>query len=108
MPETGGRTGVREGVASHVVGFIGHNYLMNPANLLSAVDMAGASPHPKATFVLACESEPYFGSLLEREGITRPVMTHELMAPEAYVLLALLEGLGMGEATPVTGAGFNE
>lgn len=82
----------------HVVGFVGHNYLMGRSQQWLASDAHREALRPIATFVLACDSEPYFGPRLDGESIVRLVMTHEFMAPEAYSLEAILDGLALGIA----------
>ncbi|NLX58391.1 MAG: hypothetical protein GXY74_04805 [Phycisphaerae bacterium] len=88
-----GRT-IDAGGAGHVVGFVGHNSLMNAAvretNLFAAVNSPVASP-PVGWFVLACKSDAYFTPHLARPHAVRLLATRQFMAPEAYTLAALLE-----------------
>jgi hypothetical protein len=49
---------------------------------------------PVPSFVLACESEPYFGGPLEQAGSQPLVTTRTLMAPEGYLVDAIAQGLG--------------
>jgi len=76
-----------------VVGYAGHNRLMDGLRL-PAVSKDGASPIP--SFVLACESEQYFGPSLRTAGSETLVMTRTLMAPEGYVLDAVVRAIGDG------------
>jgi len=84
---------VQVGGNAHVVGFVGHNYLMN----MEFPVAEGEPAEVKGTFVLACLSEPYFSPYLSKPGIVRFLMTQSLMAPEAYTVEAILEGLSFGE-----------
>jgi hypothetical protein len=77
----------------HVVGYAGHNRLMDGMSLPeSAPGSSGA--RALSSFVLACHSESYFGGSLRRAGSSPLVMTRALMAPEGYLLEAVLRGLG--------------
>jgi hypothetical protein len=79
----------------HVVGYVGHNRLMDGRRLPVATrPSVGATP----SFVLACESEAYFSPSLKRAGSVPLVTTRALMAPEGYVLAAVLRGLGDGKS----------
>jgi hypothetical protein len=74
-----------------IVGYAGHNRLMDGVRL-PAVPKEGASPIP--SFVLACASEQYFGPSLRAAGSETLVMTRTLMAPEGYVLDAVVRAIG--------------
>jgi hypothetical protein len=76
----------------HVAGYVGHNRLMDGLALPDATP----SDDAPASFVLACYSEQYFGKALRGAGSKPIVMTRQLMAPEGYVLDAVLRGLGDG------------
>jgi hypothetical protein len=91
------RAGERElqvGGAAHVLAFVGHNGLMDfeapalPAPLLPAL--------AHANIVLACYSHDYFTAKFSAAGLPL-LMTHGLMAPEAYTLDAALRGWFAGE-----------
>jgi hypothetical protein len=90
-----GRT-VAAGGAGHVVGFVGHNSLMNAsvreADVFAAVQ-SPADARAKGWFVLACKSDPFFTPELARPHAVRLLTTKQLMAPEAYTLAALVESL---------------
>ncbi len=74
-----------------IVGYAGHNRLMDGIRLPPAPkDRRGAIP----SFVLACASEPYFGPALRAAGSETLVMTRSLMAPEGYVLDAVVRAIG--------------
>jgi hypothetical protein len=77
------------GGSADLVAYIGHNGLMD-FNLRS---------HPKhrdererRAIILACASKQYFSTALEQSGATPLLWTTNLMAPEAYVLSAALDG----------------
>lgn len=74
-----------------VVGYAGHNRLMDGVRL-SEVTQGNGSPIP--SFVLACASEQYFGPALRAAGSETLVMTRTLMAPEGYVLDAVVRAIG--------------
>ncbi len=74
-----------------VVGYSGHNRLMDGIQL-PAITNEGASAIP--SFVLACASEQYFGPALRAAGSETLVMTRTLMAPEGYVLDAVVRAIG--------------
>lgn len=76
----------------HVAGYVGHNRLMDGLELPDRTESASAIP----SFVLACYSESYFGKKLRRAGSRPLVMTKQLMAPEGYLLHAVLTGVGDG------------
>jgi drug/metabolite transporter (DMT)-like permease len=96
---------VAAGAASHVVGFVGHNALMDlmaePAGEWPFADPRIADgPIPargrrrvKGWFALACKSDAWFAPLCARAHAARLLATRQLMAPEAYTLAALLKGL---------------
>lgn len=90
------RDGERERSARvHVVGYTGHNRMMDGLRL---PDATAKSARAVPSFVLACYSESYFSEALRRVGSRPLVMTRALMAPEGYVLDAVLRGLGENES----------
>ena len=80
----------------HVVGYAGHNRLMDNVALPPAPPAEQASPIP--SFVLACFSERYFGPSLRRAGARPLVTTRSYMAPEGYLVRAIAEGLAANES----------
>ncbi len=76
-----------------VAGYAGHNRLMDGVRLPPPPGAADA-PAPVPSFVLACASEPYFGPSLRAAGSETVVMTRALMAPEGYVLEAVVGAIG--------------
>jgi hypothetical protein len=79
-------------VRIQVAGYVGHNRMMDGLRLPDASTPKRALP----SFVLACYSEQYFGDALANAGSKPLVMTRQLMAPEGYVLYAVLSGIGDG------------
>ena len=78
----------------HVVGYAGHNRLMDGIPFPPALPPRAPGDHPVPVFVLACNSEGYFSPALRQAGSLPLVMTRSLMAPEGYVVDAVLRGLG--------------
>lgn len=77
------------GGSADLVAYIGHNGLME----------FKLSSHPKRrderqrrAIILACASKQYFSTALEQSGATPLLWTTNLMAPEAYVLSAAIDG----------------
>ncbi|MDI1435978.1 hypothetical protein [Polyangium sorediatum] len=101
----GGRIRFRDGgnerdVRISVAGYAGHNRLMDGVRLSpppGPEERARAIP----SFVLACDSEPYFGPALRAAGSETWLMTRSLMAPEGYVLDAVVTAIGE-HASPTT------
>ena len=76
----------------HAVGYVGHNRLMDGIPFPPRLPASSTSGHPIPSFVLACNSEGYFTRALISAGSTPLVMTRTLMAPEGYVVDAVLRG----------------
>lgn len=77
------------GGSANLVAYIGHNGLMD----------FKLNSHPqrrddrqRRAIILACASKQYFSSALEQGGATPLLWTTNLMAPEAYVLSAAIDG----------------
>lgn len=77
------------GGSADLVAYIGHNGLMD----------FRLQSHPqrrddrrRRAIILACASKQYFSSALQQTGATPLLWTTNLMAPEAYVLSAALDG----------------
>lgn len=83
------------GGAAHLIAYAGHNGLMDfPAPKLAA---SAVRQPPRVAVVLACYSDEYFAALL-RPHAAPLVTTASLMAPEAYVLDAIVAGWFAGSA----------
>jgi len=88
--EDGGKTyGLGRGGAAHLVAYVGHDGLMD--------FRLPALPVRRDAVVLACISKRYFAPGLKEAGAHPLVWTTNLMAPEAYVLKAALDGWLAGE-----------
>lgn len=77
------------GGSADLVAYIGHNGLMD----------FKLSSHPKRrddrqrrAIILACASKQFFATALQESGATPLLWTTNLMAPEAYVLSAAIDG----------------
>jgi cytochrome c5 len=94
--EVAGHTyGLSRGAASHLVAYVGHDGLMDFQ--LSYVPKQRDESRRDAV-ILACISKKYFARALKESGANPLLWTTNLMAPEAYVLKAALEGWLAGEA----------
>ena len=85
----------RRTVTVHVTGFAGHNRLMDDKSL-PALRAGGRSP--TASFVMACESAPYFSPHLQSAGSQPLVMTQAYMAPEGYTIEAMARALARNDS----------
>jgi hypothetical protein len=82
--------GVARSLEVHVAGYAGHNRLLD-GKKLPALGAEKRSPLP--TFVLACYSEGWFAPSLRAAGSTPLFTTKALMAPEGYLIEALVSSL---------------
>jgi len=82
------------GSNAHLIVYIGHNALMDFAGskdwLLRTPPPAVSNPQNDA-IVLACKSQRYFSERLNKLKAHPLILTHGLMAPEAYTLDAAIE-----------------
>jgi hypothetical protein len=103
--ERGERVTFREGEADRtlkvdVIGFAGHNRMMDGKEPPAALEKKDKTVMPIPSFVLACRSREYWQAPLEARGSVPLVLTRDLVAPEGYVLEALVDGLARNEARP--------
>jgi len=81
--------GLSKGASAHLVGYVGHNGLMD-------FDLTYMPKHRddvrRDAVILACISKKYFAPPLRESGANPLLWTTNLMAPEAYVLKAALDG----------------
>jgi hypothetical protein len=77
------------GGSADVVAYVGHDGLMD-FNL--ATQPQKRDDRRRRAIILACASKQYFTSALEQTGATPLLWTTNLMAPEAYVLSAAIDG----------------
>ncbi|HEX8116815.1 MAG TPA: hypothetical protein VF521_06055, partial [Pyrinomonadaceae bacterium] len=93
--EDEGRTyGLGRGAAAHLVAYVGHDGLMDFR--LPGLPKRGDDAQRDAV-ILACASKRFFAEGLRGTGARPLVWTTNLMAPEAYVLKAALDGWLAGE-----------
>ena len=83
------RPAISAGSAADLIVFVGHNGLMD-FNLGSYA--AQGDGRRRQTIVLCCASKHYFSAPLRQAGADPILWTNGLMAPEAYVLKAALDG----------------
>lgn len=85
----GAELGLSAGAERHMMAYVGHNGLMDfrLSNYPSK-----ASDAPRDAVVLACASKNYFAAPLRPTGAHPLLWTTNLMAPEAYVLHAAIDG----------------
>jgi hypothetical protein len=77
------------GGSADLVAYIGHNGLMD-FKLHSQPKRR--DDRQRRAIILACASKQFFSSALQQSGATPMLWTTNLMAPEAYVLSAALDG----------------
>jgi hypothetical protein len=93
--EIQGKTyGLSKGAAAHLVAYVGHDGLMDFQ--LAYVPKRRDDVRRDAV-ILACISKKYFAPSLRESGANPLLWTTNLMAPEAYVLKAALDGWLIGE-----------
>ncbi len=91
---------IAAGSNAHLVGYIGHNALMDMSffgsntltatpNIEKIVPIKGNLP--KSVVILACQSKKYFLEKLKSIGTHPMILTTGNMAPEAYTLSAILD-----------------
>lgn len=81
--------------AASIVGYTGHNRMLDGLKLPAAPE--GSARRPLPSFVLACLSERTFGEPLRAAGVPVLVTTRALVAPEAYLTDAVLHAVGEGK-----------
>jgi len=87
--KAGHQTTFNSGGSSDLVVYVGHDGLMDFT--LQSTPTARGDRKRKA-IILACVSQKYFAKPLERTGAVPLVWTTGLMAPEAYILSAAVDG----------------
>ncbi len=83
------------GSAADLLVFVGHNAFMDGE--IPVTVRRGPSTHSNQAAVFACASRPYFQEKLERAGSKPLILTNGLMAPEAYLLHALVVNWAAGK-----------
>jgi hypothetical protein len=83
------------GSDSRIVGYIGHNFLMDNV-INNKVDMLKKTTTKiKGSFAIGCSTSSYFKHLTE-EGLYNLLYTTGFMAPEGYVSLAFVDAIALG------------
>jgi len=77
------------GGSADLVAYVGHNGLMD---FKLAGDPKRRDDRQRRAIILACASKSYFSPALQQSGATPLLWTTNLMAPEAYVLSAAIDG----------------
>lgn len=91
---------IKVGGAANLVVYVGHNGLMDwsldnlfgrtaPPKVLSEQQPLQAN---RQAAVFACKSQQYFSKPLTTTGISPAILTTQYMAPEGYVVYALVDG----------------
>jgi hypothetical protein len=88
--------GIEAAGQADLVAFIGHDGLMD-FSLDAWPTRIGTSGRARAAIVLCCASKQYFTRPLQQTGASPLLWTTGLMAPEAYILKAALDGWIAGE-----------
>lgn len=86
---------VKAAGASDLVAYVGHDGLMDFA--LDHYEYSADSKRRDAV-MLACASKSYFANALAGPGVKPLIWTTGLMAPEAYVIEAVLSGWALNDA----------
>ncbi|HET6977940.1 MAG TPA: hypothetical protein VFI24_16545 [Pyrinomonadaceae bacterium] len=86
---TAGTLKFHTGGSADLVAYVGHNGLMDFK--LDSQPMR-RDDRKRRAIILACASKSYFSTALEQTGATPLLWTTNLMAPEAYVLSAAIDG----------------
>ena len=81
--------------SADLVAYIGHNGLMD---FDLPTSPSGRDPRERKAIILACASKQYFDKALIKTGATPLLWTTNLMAPEAYVLAAAIDGWAKKES----------
>jgi len=89
VTKAGRQVTFNSGGSSDLVAYVGHDGLMDFT--LQSTPKARDDRKRKA-IILACVSQKYFAKPLERTGAVPLVWTTGLMAPEAYILSAAIDG----------------
>lgn len=94
---------LRTGGASHLVGFMGHDYFMDiddPKPLLA--EAKGDAKAHKGTFALSCLSDTYFRPALEQPTSHVLLLNTTLTYPTGWTVGGLLDGIIAGDSASAT------
>jgi hypothetical protein len=89
-------SGTARRLSVDVVGYAGHNRMLDGKQAPAIGPVATRRPVP--SFVLACRSHQTFAGPLAARGSSLLVAARDLVAPEGYVLDAVVDGLARNEA----------
>jgi len=84
--------------AAHVVGYIGHNYLMDvedDAPVLAEAD--GDSGTHRGVFALSCKSDAYLRGTIDRPATHIMVLNKDYTYPGAWTVLGIVSALAAGK-----------
>ncbi|MBL8740935.1 MAG: hypothetical protein JNK04_07575 [Myxococcales bacterium] len=87
--------GKQRKLAVTVVGYAGHNRMMDGKKPPALGEPGDAIP----SFVMACHSRSWFERALHQRGSDMLIMTKQLMAPEGYVVEAIVGAVGENAGT---------
>lgn len=90
-----GGTRVQAGGGSHLVGYAGHNHLMDAPGLVQSPFTRRAAV---GWFALACLTNVYFGPRLGRAPAHALLVTKVLMYPGAFTVEGLVQGIVEGSS----------
>lgn len=100
---------------AHLIVYVGHNALMDYVgvkNIMIARPTTSENNPTNDAIVLACKSQDYFSSRLEKVNTNPLVLTTGLMAPEAYSLNAAIQewitGASAEEVRKAAAASYNK
>lgn len=103
------------GGKAHLIVYVGHNALMDYVgvkNIMIARPTTSEDNPTNDAIVLACKSQDYFSSRLEKVNANPLVLTTGLMAPEAYSLNAAIQewitGASVVEVRKAAAASYNK
>lgn len=85
---------VHLGPSANLVGFLGHNCLMD---VQLAPPKHVEESGTREVVILACKSEPYFRAAIQAAKAKPYIWTTDLMAPEGYVLDAIMDCWARGK-----------
>jgi hypothetical protein len=89
LPAASSKLTLQAGGSADLMAYVGHDGLMDFA---LAEYPRRANDRPRDAIILACASKQYFSEPLRQTGANPLLWTTGLMAPEAYVLKAALDG----------------
>ena len=95
-----GRVKIPISGSGHVLGYIGHNHLLDNPHLLDQLKLKQGRGRGHAHFIFACKSGPEFGPKLNGLASANLLYTKTFMYPGAFLALAILDGIAKGLSRP--------